>query len=68
MHQPPSDHLEAALKVVKYLKRTFGYIIMFKRGEYLEIHGYKDVDCAENPVDRRSTTGYFIFVGGNIVT
>ena len=30
--------------------------------------GYTDADWAGNPIDRRSTAGYFTFVGGNLVT
>ena len=68
MHQPQDDHLEAALRVVRYLKGTFDHGIMFRRGKHLEIHGYTDADWAGNPIDRRSTSGYFTFVGGNLVT
>jgi hypothetical protein len=32
-----------------------------------EIYGYIDTDWVEN-FDRKSTTGYCTFVGGNIVT
>ena len=68
MHQPQHEHLEAALRIVRYLKRTFDHGIMFKKNDHLEIHGYTDADWAGNPVDRRSTSGYFTFVGGNLVT
>ena len=32
------------------------------------MYGYTDADWASNPVDRRSTAGYFTFVEGNLVT
>ena len=32
------------------------------------IDRYTDVDWASNPNDRRSTAGYFTFLGGNLVT
>lgn len=34
----------------------------------MEVDGYTDADWASNPNDRRSTAGYFTFVGGNLVT
>lgn len=68
MHLPQTDHMEVALRIVKYLKGTVGHGVLFKKEGHLEINGYTDADWAENPVDRRSTSGYFTFVGGNLVT
>ena len=34
----------------------------------LEICGFTDADWAGNITDRKSTSGYFTFVGGNLVT
>ena len=41
---------------------------MFEKHGHLEIHGFTDADWAGNPNDRKSTAGYFTFVGGNLVT
>ena len=68
MHRPQVDHLEAAVRIVRYLKGSFDHGIMFRKNNHLEIHGYSDADWAGNPIDRRSTAGYFTFVGGNLVT
>ncbi|XP_041995864.1 secreted RxLR effector protein 161-like [Salvia splendens] len=68
MHHPQNDHVEAALRIVKYLKGTFDHGVMFKRNNHLEIHGYTDADWAGNPADRRSTVGYLTFIGGNLVS
>lgn len=40
MHQPQIDHMEAAVRIVRYLKGTFDHGIMFKKNDHLEIHGY----------------------------
>ncbi|XP_021802743.1 uncharacterized protein LOC110746808, partial [Prunus avium] len=37
-------------------------------GRDLEVVGYTDADWAGSITDRRSTSGYFTFVGGNLVT
>ncbi|XP_042005665.1 secreted RxLR effector protein 161-like [Salvia splendens] len=68
MHRPQTDHMEAALRIVRYLKGTVGYGVFLAKREDLEIDGYTDADWANNPVDRKSTGGYFTFVGGNLVT
>ena len=68
MHRPQEEHMNAALRIVRYLKGTINYGVFLKRGKDLEVDGYTDADWASNPVDRRSTGGYFTFIGGNLVT
>jgi len=34
----------------------------------LNVEGYNDADWERNVLDRKSTSGYFTFVGGNLVT
>jgi len=41
---------------------------MFSKNAHLKIEGYTDADWAGNILDRKSTSGYFTFVGGNLVT
>ena len=41
---------------------------MFSKNGHLEVEGYTDADWAGNILNRKSTSGYFTFVGGNLVT
>ena len=41
---------------------------MFSKNNHLDIEGYIDADWAGNISDRKSTSSYFTFVGGNLVT
>ena len=68
MHKPQVNHMEAALRVVRYLNGSPGSGVLFRKHGHLEIKAYIDADWAGNPVDRRSTSGYFTLVGGNLVT
>ena len=68
MQNPQVEHLSAVLRIVRYLKGSLDRGIMFKRNGNLEIQAYTDADWASNPNDRRSTAGYFMLVGGNLVT
>jgi len=67
MHQPREAHLQAALRIVQYLKGTPGRGILFKQNKSVVLEIYTDGD-AGSVVDRRSTTGYCTFLGGNLVT
>ena len=42
--------------------------ILFRRNEHLDLVAYTDVDCAGDWDDRKSTSGYFNLIGGNLVT
>nr|KYP46112.1 Retrovirus-related Pol polyprotein from transposon TNT 1-94 [Cajanus cajan] len=68
MHQPKEVHLQAALRIVQYLKGTPGKGILFKQNGNVNLEAYTDADYARSIVDRRSTTGYCTFLGGNLVT
>ncbi|KAJ0520490.1 putative RNA-directed DNA polymerase [Helianthus annuus] len=68
MHQPQKDHMEAVLRIIRYLKGTTGHGILFKPNGHLETQLYTDADWAGDKGDRRSTSGYFTLVGGNLVT
>ena len=41
---------------------------MFRKNNHLNVDGYTNADWAGNISDRKSTSGYFTFVGGNLVT
>ena len=66
MHDPREPHLQAAYRVLHYLKGNLGKGILFKKNDTLALEAYTDVDYASSIVDRRSTTGTFL--GGNLVT
>lgn len=68
MHTPNERHMNAVNRVIRYLKNAPRKGIMFAKNGHLDIKGYTDSDWARDNSDRRSTTGYFIFVGGNLVT
>ena len=69
MHNPSVDHMDAVVRILRYLKSAPGRGVMFsKHSSILEVCGFTDADWAGNITDRRSTSGYFTFVGGNLVT
>ena len=60
--------IKAAVRIVRYLKGTVEHGVLFEKHGHLEINGFTDANWAGNPNDRKSTAGYFTFVGGNLVT
>ena len=68
MHSPSEEHMNAVIRILCYLKSSPGKGILFTKRDSLDIKGYTDADWARSIQDRRSTSGYFTFVGGNLVT
>ncbi|PRQ41825.1 putative RNA-directed DNA polymerase [Rosa chinensis] len=68
MHAPSEDHMNAVYRILRYLKAAPGKGLLFAKKDKLVVEGYTDADWAGSKVDRRSTSGYFTFVGGNLVT
>jgi hypothetical protein len=68
MHSPSEEHMNAVTRILRYLKSSPGKGILFTKRHNLDVNGYTDADWAGSIQDRRSTSGYFTFVGGNLVT
>ena len=68
MHCPSEDHMNAVIRILRYLKFSPGKGLMFTRNNHLRVEGYTDADWAGNISNRKSTSGYFTLVGGNLVT
>ncbi|KAJ7951046.1 Retrovirus-related Pol polyprotein from transposon TNT 1-94 [Quillaja saponaria] len=68
MHDPRSDHLDAVHRILRYLKSAPGKGLLFENNRSLKLEAYTDADWAGSLDDRRSTSGYCTFVGGNLVS
>ena len=68
MHNPSEDHMNVVMRILRYLKSAPGKGLVFHKHGHLRTSGYTDADWVGNITDRRSTSDYFTFVGGNLVT
>ncbi|XP_050160426.1 uncharacterized mitochondrial protein AtMg00810-like [Malus sylvestris] len=68
MHYPSMDHLKIVHHVLRYLKGSIGRGILMHNNSHTHISGYTDADRVGNSLDRKSTTGFCMFMGGNLVT
>ncbi|VVA39701.1 PREDICTED: Retrovirus-related Pol poly from transposon, partial [Prunus dulcis] len=68
MHEPREVHMQAVERILRYLKSSPGKGLLFSKHNNFAIEAYTDADWAGSISDRRSTTGYCTFVGGNLVT
>ena len=68
MHFPKLDHMNAALRVVRYLKGTVGEGIFLSSTCNLQLYGYCDSDWGTCPLSRRSLSAYFIQLGSSPIS
>ncbi|XP_074374435.1 uncharacterized protein LOC141714838 [Apium graveolens] len=68
MDKPYKEHMDAVIRILRYLKGSPGKGLFFEKGESREIKAYTDADWVGSVVDRRSTSGYCTYVWGNLVT
>jgi len=67
-NNPGMDQWRAEKKVLRYLKGTKDYMLMYKRIENLEVVGYSDSDFAGFIDSRKSTSGYIFMLAGGPVS
>ena len=69
MHNPREQHMNAVMHILWYMKSAPRKgILLTKNVDCKSVDAYSDADWAKAIDDRRSTSGYFTFVGGNLVT
>ena len=69
MSKPKWSHYQAAVRILRYVKGTLKYGVLFPSGRKIEseLLSYSDSDWCGDRVDRRNTSGYlFKFLGGHI--
>lgn len=65
---PSDEHMDAVIRILRYLKSFPRKGLMFSKNNCLNVNGYTYADWAGNVSNRKSTSGYLTFVGGNLVT
>jgi hypothetical protein len=68
MTHPRVPHMNAVIRILKYLKNAPSRGLFYQSSGHLHIEGYIDADWVGSPLDQKSTTGYCIFISGNFVT
>ena len=68
MQAPKMYHWNMVERILRYLREAPGQGVWLGCNKSTEIVGYCDADWAGDRKDRRSTTGYCTFIGGNLVT
>ena len=66
-HQSPCDrYWDAAVRILRYIKGTLRQGVLYENRGHTQTVGYNDGDWVGSPPNRRSTSGYCVFIEGNL--
>ena len=65
---PTKDHWTAVKRILRYLKGTCNYGLLYRKDAPAELTGYSDADWAGDVGDRKSTSGYIYLLGGAAIS
>lgn len=67
MHQPKESNYIAVKRILRYLKGSLHQGLCFVPGP-LHLTAFSDADWAGDHQDRRSTTGFCVYLGSNLIS
>ena len=68
LQSPCDSHWDVVIHILHYIKGTSGQGVLYENKGHTQIVGYCDADWAGSPVNRLSTLGYYVFIGGNLIS
>lgn len=68
MHAPRVPHLNALKRIIRYLQGTKSLGQQLRKSNITDLVAYSDADWGGCPDTRRSTSGYCLYLGSNLVS
>nr|GEX15422.1 ribonuclease H-like domain-containing protein [Tanacetum cinerariifolium] len=68
MHDPREPHFAALKRIVRYIRETIDFGLHVYTSSTTFLVGYMDADWAGFPSTRRSTSGYCVFLGDDLLS
>ncbi|XP_019162223.1 PREDICTED: uncharacterized protein LOC109158784 [Ipomoea nil] len=68
MHSPTTEHWAMLKRVLGYVKGTLHFGLFIRLSSSLVVHAFSDSDWAGDPNDRKFTSGFAVFLGGNLIS
>jgi hypothetical protein len=68
LHAPTTIHWSAVKRILRYIKRTTKLGLKIQKSDSTLVSAFSDVDWAGSIDDRRSTRGFVVFLGSNLIS
>jgi histone deacetylase 1/2 len=68
MHAPRTTHLNLVKRIIRYIKGTLDFGTHISPSSTSSLVAYSDADWAGCPDTRRSTSGFCVFLGDNLIS
>ncbi|GKV35120.1 hypothetical protein SLEP1_g43434 [Rubroshorea leprosula] len=68
MHSPSEIHFKAAKRILRYVKGTTNFGVLYKRSTNVKLIGFTDSDWAGSEEDMKSTSGQCFSIGSGVIS
>nr|GEY30787.1 ribonuclease H-like domain-containing protein [Tanacetum cinerariifolium] len=68
MHDPREPHFAALKRILRYVRGTVNFGLWLYASATTSLVGYTDADLASCPSTQCSTSGYYVFLGDNLLS
>lgn len=68
MHDPRNAHMAALKRILRYIQGSIGFGFHLYKSNVSNLVSYTDAEWGGCPDTRRSTSGYCVFLGDNLIS
>jgi hypothetical protein len=68
MHDPRTQHMSALKRIIRYIQGTINLGLHLYRSFFNKLISYTDAYWGGCPDTRRSTSGYYVYLGDNLIS
>jgi hypothetical protein len=68
MHDPRESHMQLVKRILRYIQGTSHFGLHLYRSSSHDLVAYSDADWAGCPDTRKSTSGFCVFLGNNLIS
>ena len=68
LNSPCEGHWDTIICILKYIKGAPRNGLLYEDRGHTHVVGFSNADWADSPDDKKSTSRYYVFIGGNLIS